>query len=244
MKNELNLALYKSYISKCNNIKIDDYMFDSIDIQIKSISDIKNYGCGRLTINRYIKYHSEIIKSILQKHDIDLNEIEKISIYIISNLDIDNHMYYFLNACNKLGIKYIDLYKIEPDDPRGYYKRPINTDSFKKSKIDLHLELIEGCSSNTNIDDVIYDKSISEINDSDDILFKILHRIQFYFDTIYILRSEKSYRYPNIHLYIPENIYNYLEKYLLIMNVLKATRTRYDILFIHCKDKVVETDLW
>lgn len=244
MKKELNLALCKSYISKCNNIKIDDYLFNSTDTQIKSISDIRNFGCGKLTIDGYTNYYSEILKSIFQKHNIDLNEIEKISIYIISNLDIDNHMYHFLNACNKLGIKYIDLYKIEPDDPRGYYKCPINVDSFKKSKNDLHLELIEGCSSNVNIDDVIYDESINEINDSDDILFKILHRIQFYFDTIYILLTGEFYSYPNIHLYIPENIYNYLEKYLLIMNVLKVTRTRYDILYMHCKDKVVKTDLW
>ena len=243
MKKELNLALCKLYIGKCNNIKIDDYLFDSTDTQIKSISDIRNYGCGK-TIDRYTNYYSGLLKSIFQKHNIDLNEIEKISIYIFSNLDTDNHMYYLLNACNKLGIKYIDLYKIEPDDPRGYYKYPINVDSFKKSKIDLHLELIKGCSSNVNIDDVIYDKSINEINDSDDILFKILHRIQFYFDTIYILKEKISYKYPNIHLYIPENIYNYLEKYLLIMNVLKATRSRYDILFMHCKDKVVKTDLW
>ncbi len=243
MKNELNLALYKSYISKCNNIKIDDYMFDSIDTQIKSISDIKNYGC-RLTIDRYIKYHSEIIKTILQKHDIDLNEIEKISIYIISDLDVDNHMYYILNACNRLEIKYIDLYKIEPNDPRGYYRYLINVDSFK-SRINLRLELIKGCSTNTNIDAVLYDENINinKINDTDRIFEILLKQFDFYFDTICILAKDQ-YIQPIIHLYIPEAIYDHLEEYLLIMRILLIKKSRFETLFIHCKDKVEEVNLW
>lgn len=254
MKKELNLVLCKSYTSgknsclddngicKYTNIKIDDYMFDSLDDnQVESITDIKNYGYNRITIARYINHYAEILKSLFQKHDIDLNEIEKISIYVISDSDIEKYMYYFLNACSKLRIDYIDLYKREPNDPRGYYKYQINVDSFK-SRVALHFELIKGYS--TDIDAItLFDENINKII-SPDILYDILaNQFEFYFDTIYILAKE-CYIYPNIHLYIPEVIYDHLEEFLLTIRLLHHKKSRYETLFIHCKDKVDEVNLW
>ena len=258
MKKELNLVLCKSYTSgknsclddngicKYTNIKIDDYMFASLedDNQVESITDIKNYGYNRITIARFINHYAEILKGLFQKHDIDLNEIEKISIYVISDSDIEKYMYYFLNACSKLRINYIDLYKREPNNPRGYHKYPINVDLFK-SRIILRLELIKGCSTNTNIDAVIYDEdiNINKINDTDRLYEIISKQFEFYFDTICILAKEQ-YILPSIHLYIPETIYDHFEEYLLTMRILRLKRSRYETLFIHCKDKVEEVNLW
>ena len=247
MKKELKLTLCKSEINKCINVKIDDYMFNSLEEdcneQVESISDIKNWGYRRITIAKYINYYAETLKNIVQKHNIDLNELEKISMYI-SDIDILNkYMYYFLNACVKLRINYIDLYKIEPKDPRRYLQYPINVDSFK-SKIILHFELVKGCSTNTDTI-TIFDENIN-INKitSTDILYEILsNQFEFYFDVIYILAKE-CYIYPNIHLYIPEVIYDHLEEYLLIMRLLHHKKSRYKTLFVHCKDKVVEANLW
>lgn len=64
--------------------------------------------------DRYINPYTDIgidkIKHICSKQNIDVNEIEKISVYTESEYGIEYFIKCVVNICRILGIKYLDWY--------------------------------------------------------------------------------------------------------------------------------------
>lgn len=259
MKKELNVALYESCIEEgkvygiidkkidghlfdpSENIKGDNYAFEAYEEVADGLyRDQKDYY-----INLYTGILVDKIQHICSKQNVDVNEIEKISIY--TGYDYDLAKVYYLNyivfTCAILGIKYLDWYQEAPKDPKGYYKYKINIENYK-SKTKIYLELIKGCSEKEDLDGILFSDEINT-EDYDELFDIVFKRYEFIFHMMHHLTFIPDYPDYTNYLYIPENIYKYITEFgiassILSSFVLDATGNK---LFICCKDKITEIEV-
>ena len=137
MKTELNLEFYKltyeqkkSLSKKGANIKIDDYFFDISEQQFDFIDERRfddKYidECARTCIARLME--------ICEKHEVSINNIEDLNIFVVQSSDIEKGVYYLCHAYQILGIDNINLFVFR-DDPKGYYEYKLSTDLYRNKK--------------------------------------------------------------------------------------------------------------
>ena len=233
MKKELNLEFYKltnkqkkAISKKAANIKINDYFFDISEQEFDTIDihrDDDEYidECARTCIARLME--------ICEKHEVSINNIEDLNIFVVQSSDIEKGRYYLCHAYQILGIDNINLFVFR-DDPKGYYEYKLSTDLHRNKKIYL---AYKDSYINSFANMVLLDKDVNVSSyDQETLTEMITERIKFIWSTMNIL---SYYTTPGtVDLIIPKNVYKYLDEFAII--IISLINENFGII-LHCINK-------
>lgn len=255
MKKELNVSLFESKEKKIygiidkelNGYLVNPYEFDGEKYAFESyIAFTSHEDQGDHYINPYTDICIDKIKRICSKQNVDVNEIEKLSVYTESEYSIKYYIKCVVNMCRILGIKYLDWYQKASDDPKGYYCYEIDTEKCDQ-KTEIHLELIKGCVENKeNVDGILYDEIDIDKYEYNDLLNIIYDRYNFIHDIIFQLTFIPDFPCYKTYLHIPENIHKYITEFGTSLSSILASFTIMEAtnrLYICSKDKSTEIEL-